>query len=137
MSRVLVKVLLSAGLLGMWGASAQERSWTYPDQLDAIVAAPNSHKILFEDDRVRVLEVTIAPHQREPVHTHRWPSVMYMDVPSKFRYYGADGKPEFEAGETERSAMKPMTKRFGPEQPHSVENLTDIPFHAIRVELKK
>ncbi len=60
-----------------------------------------------------------------------------MDVPSKFRYYDADGKPEFAAGETERSAMKPVTRRFNLEPPHSVENLTDTPFHAIRVELKK
>jgi hypothetical protein len=120
-------------------ASAQSphETWPYPDSLDAMIAAPNSHRVLLENDRVRVLEVTIPPHGKEPVHTHRWSSVMYMDVPSKFRYFDAHGKALFESGSDNRAAMKPMTMWFKPEEPHSVENLTDVPFHGIRVELKK
>jgi hypothetical protein len=120
-------------------ASAQSphETWPYPHSLDAVIAAPNSHRILLENDRVRVLEVTIPPHAKEPVHTHRWPSVMYMDVPSKFRYFDGDGKAQFESGWDSRAEMKPTTMWFKPEEPHSVENLTDIPYHAIRVELKK
>jgi len=53
--------------------------WPYPDSLDALVAAPNFHRVLFENERVRVLEVTVPPHQREPVHTHRWPRVLYKE----------------------------------------------------------
>src|SRR2546427_3854450 len=30
--------------------------WPWPDSLDALAAAPESHRLLFENDRVRVLE---------------------------------------------------------------------------------
>ncbi len=118
-------------------ARSRQEAWAYPDSLDAVIAAPNTHKILLENERVRVLEVTIPPHGKEPVHTHRWPSVMYIDVPSKFRYYDAQGKVLFESGSDNRKEMKPVTRWLKPEEPHAVENMTGIPYHAIRVELKK
>ena len=52
--------------------------WWRPE-LEAITAAPQNHKVLFENDTVRVLEVTIAPHTQEPLHVHRWPAVIYID----------------------------------------------------------
>ena len=52
--------------------------WEYPDSLDALVAAPGSHRLLFENDDVRVLETTIGPGETVPLHTHRWPSVLYV-----------------------------------------------------------
>ncbi len=35
------------------------KAWPWPDSLDALRAAPNYHRLLFENDRVRVLEVRI------------------------------------------------------------------------------
>lgn len=55
--------------------------WPWTDELDAPIAAPDSHRLLFENDRVRVLEVVIAAGAREPEHTHGWPSVMIVDEP--------------------------------------------------------
>src|SRR5271165_1175988 len=43
--------------------------------LDAVIAAPKHHKVLFENGQLRVLEVTLEPNDEEPVHHHRWPSV--------------------------------------------------------------
>jgi hypothetical protein len=40
-------------------------------------AAPN-HKILLENDKVRVLDVYVATGEVEPVHSHRWPSVLHI-----------------------------------------------------------
>jgi hypothetical protein len=37
-----------------------ENNWTWPPSMDAVVAAPESHRVLFENDDVRVLEVIIA-----------------------------------------------------------------------------
>jgi len=48
----------------------------WPPHLDALVAAPANHRLLFEDDAVRVLEVTVEPGERENLHHHRWPSLM-------------------------------------------------------------
>ncbi len=47
----------------------------FPDGYDAVQAAPNSHKVVFENAFVRVLEVTVpAAGKIEPMHHHRWPS---------------------------------------------------------------
>jgi quercetin dioxygenase-like cupin family protein len=55
--------------------------------MDALVAAPGSHRVLLENDWVRVLEVVIEPGAREPEHTHQAPSVMIVDEPAPIRYY--------------------------------------------------
>jgi hypothetical protein len=54
--------------------------------MDAILAAPCSHRVVFENARTRVLEVSIAAGEREPEHTHRWPSVMVVHGPARIRY---------------------------------------------------
>jgi hypothetical protein len=51
--------------------------------MDALLAAPASHRVLVDNDRVRVLEVVIEPGTREPEHTHRTPSVMIIDEPAR------------------------------------------------------
>ncbi|OGX87506.1 hypothetical protein [Hymenobacter coccineus] len=43
------------------GPPAAAAPWPWPDSLDAVVAAPQFHRVLFENDRVRVLEVTVGP----------------------------------------------------------------------------
>jgi hypothetical protein len=52
--------------------------WTCPDSLDALAASPESHRLLFENDDVRVLRTCIAPGETTPLHTHRWPGVLYV-----------------------------------------------------------
>ena len=52
---------------------------TWDPALDAVIAAPAHHRVIFENDRLRVLEVTLAPDDEEPVHHHRWPSVFVFD----------------------------------------------------------
>ena len=103
------------------------------DASDAVTAAPLSHKVLFENVDVRVLDVTIPPHTREPMHTHAWPSVMYVYQPSTLSYStpGHPGKPT-----SPPPNWKAAPRLMRPEGLHSVENLGDTPFHAIRVELK-
>lgn len=43
--------------------------------IGGVQAAPNSHKVIFENGFVRVLEVIIPPPgATKPMHHHRWPS---------------------------------------------------------------
>lgn len=76
-------------------AGAQDRSG-FPDGFDAVQAAPNSHKVIFENALVRVLEVTVpAPGTTEPMHHHRWPS-FFLDWDTggctpHVRYHRGDG----------------------------------------------
>lgn len=111
-----------------------EASWPWPEEMDAIQAAPGSHQVLIDNDRVRVLEVSIAPAHREPEHTHRRPSIMIVDGPARIRYY-AQGSLEFESPPGP-GATGTRAGWMDPEGPHSVENIDDRPYHAIRVELK-
>ena len=56
-------------------ASYSQDNSGFPDGSDAVQAAPNSHRVIFENAIVRVLEVTIPPPgTTEPMHHHRWPS---------------------------------------------------------------
>jgi hypothetical protein len=48
-----------------------EQPWSWPEAMDALLAAPVSHRVLLENDRVRVLEVVIEPGTREPEQRHR------------------------------------------------------------------
>ncbi len=46
--------------------------WPWPRGLDALVAVPDSHRLLLETDRVRVLEVVIEPGElRDPRQSTR------------------------------------------------------------------
>jgi hypothetical protein len=46
---------------------------------DAVAAAPRHHKVIFENEQLRVLEVTLEPNDEDPIHHHRWPSVFVSD----------------------------------------------------------
>jgi hypothetical protein len=113
-----------------------ESPWLWPDTMDALLAAPASHRVLLENDRIRVLEVVIEPGTREPEHTHQAASVMIVDGPARIRYY-AGGTVRFESRSGSESPPSGIRVRWmEPEGPHSVENLDDRRYHAIRVELK-
>ncbi len=43
---------------------------------DAVAAAPHHHKLLMENETVRVLETRIAPGERTAVYTHQWPAAL-------------------------------------------------------------
>src|SRR6266516_6957850 len=75
--------------------SAHEQVW--PDSLDAMVAAPEHHEVLLENERVRVLDSRIKPGETVPVHTHRWASVLYVLGTSDFIRYDAEGNGVFDS----------------------------------------
>jgi hypothetical protein len=110
--------------------------WPWPPETDALLAAPASHRVLLENDQVRVLDVVIEPGVREPEHTHRAPSVMIIDGPARIRYY-ADGTLQFESQARPDAPPGPRVRWMEPEGPHCVENIDQHHYHAIRVELKQ
>lgn len=48
------------------------------DDLDGVIAAPDHHKVLFENEVVRVLETTILAGDTTPLHTHLTPTASYV-----------------------------------------------------------
>ena len=110
----------------------QPQEW--PESLDALIAAPKHHHLLFQNDRVRVLETRIAQGDTTAVHTHRWPSVIHTLSGSDFIRRDGNGKILLD---TRASQSKPT--EFGwsdPLPPHSIENVGDAEIRLIMVELK-
>jgi len=127
---LLLGALGAAFLLGQ-NSSNFDKWWT-PEN-DALAAAPQHHKVLFENDQVRVLEVTVPPGVREPLHAHRYPSVLYYISAAHLKEY-SPGVPAVDRGQKDDGGV--IFLPVGP--PHQMENLENSkPLRAIRVELKK
>lgn len=109
----------------------------WPDSLDAVAAAPGNHKVVLENDKVRVLDVTVRPGEREPVHGHRWPSVLYVIAEDNIRDYDAAGNLIYDTKTDKNPTKAPYTIWMEPQPPHSVENLSEKPLRLLRVELKQ
>ena len=108
----------------------------WPAAQDAVQAAPQNHRVIFENDKVRVLDVTVAPHTREPVHAHCWASVLYITEAGAYVDYGPEGEVLFDSRTLATPPELPMVVYKEPEAPHAVENLDDKPLHLVRVEMK-
>ena len=114
----------------------QAAPWTWPDSLDALAAAPESHRILFENDAVRVLETRIAPGEITQVHTHRWPGILYVLSFGHFVRRDRDGMLLVDTREG-GALPQPGTALWSSSlPPHTLENVDTSEIHVIGVELK-
>ena len=110
----------------------------WPKEKDAVIAAPKNHKILLENENVRVLEVNVLPGEIEAIHSHRWPSVLHIQAAGDFIDRDSSGTIIFDSRQLPTPLKFPMTIWKEPEAPHSIENLSKIiTLRLIRVELKK
>ena len=117
-----------------WKTSDEEKRW--PDKLDAVIAAPGNHKIILENDRIRVLSVTVAPGENEPLHMHRMPSVLYIIAEDDIQDFDADGKLLYDTRSQASPPKTPYAEWMPPQAPHRVVNRSKNPLRLIRVELK-
>ena len=111
-------------------------TWNYPAELDAVIAAPHSHEILLENEEVRVLKVIIPPGKKEPFHTHRWKSVMFVTSPARIRYYDETKEVAWETP-TEKPLEPKGPEWMEPEGLHAVENIDQVDYVGLRIELKR
>jgi len=102
-------------------------------EYDAVRAAPKNHKVLLENDRVRVLDVTVQPGEREILHAHCRPSVLYVAQRGALRDRDKDGHI---VRDEATAPPLPAVQWHETEPLHSVENLDAKPLHIVRIELK-
>jgi len=119
---------------GSWKASDEEKRW--PDKRDAVAAAPGNHKVILENDRIRVLSVTVAPGENEPLHMHRMPSVLYIIAEDDIQDFDANGKLLYDTRSQASPPKTPYAEWMPPQAPHRVVNRSKNPLRLIRVELK-
>ena len=108
---------------------------TWDVALDAVLAAPENHTVLFEDDLIRVLSVSIAPGAVEKPHHHRFPAVFVIDRMVNLRDFNGVTNEEISLP-IPKDAVFPITLKFAPQPLHYVKNIDTKPFHATRIEFK-
>lgn len=112
-------------------------AWPWPVALDALGSAPRHHKLLLENERVRVLETRIPPGELVPVHTHCWPSVLYVLSWSDFIRRDASGTVVLDSRAPGAGGSPPGVLWSEALPPHSLENVGAAEIRVISVELKQ
>lgn len=96
-----------------------------PDPLDV---DPVRYRMLFENERVRVLEFKDKPGEKPPIHVH--PERLIYDVGSwKRKFIHPDGRAEIAEG-------RAGEVKWSPPLVHSGENIGSRDTHALFVEFK-
>jgi hypothetical protein len=108
----------------------------WSDALDAVAAAPDHHNIIFENEHVRVLDTRIGPGETTPVHTHRWPSVVYTLQTCDFVRVSAVDRSVLDTRIHPIIIELNTPKHIAPLRPHSIRNVGDKEIRAIAIEIK-
>jgi len=114
---------------------AAAKEWPWPDSLDALVAAPEFHTLIFENEYVRVVHTHIAPGKAVPVHTHRWPCVLTIRSWSDLVRRDENGSV---LGDTRQCPPPELNHPIWQQSlpPHSVENVGGGVIDTVQVEIK-
>jgi hypothetical protein len=100
------------------------------------VAAPDHHTLLFENERVRVLDTRISAGDKTPVHMHRWPAALYVISWSHFVRYDDTGEEVLDSRNVPLLQNPPSAFWSEPLSPHSLENVGAETLRIISVEVK-
>jgi hypothetical protein len=142
--RAIAAVVLAAPMASAQQNPAPDQTFCNPESYpyDAVAAAPYSHRVVFEDEHVRVLEINLPALATEPIHIHALPSVLMGEgggKDAKFRYttYRMEGGKFVEVG---RHDIQPTdgyrTVWAPPEGPHSITNIGQVSVKFTRIEIK-
>jgi quercetin dioxygenase-like cupin family protein len=95
---------------------------------EAILAAPDVYRVVFENERVRLLEVRMAPGASSQLHSH----------PDYLVYNLSDGKVSFTSSEGEgmQLDLKAGEAMWRPAEEHAAENVGSQELRALLVEMK-
>jgi quercetin dioxygenase-like cupin family protein len=90
---------------------------------------PTASKIEFENDQIRVLRATVAPHQKTPLHSHR----------SRFGVTLTENNLRISVPDSSAQTSIRAANEFFWSEPvtHQVENISDSPMQNIEIELKQ
>ena len=113
-------VILSISLMSM-ALQCKSQDW--------VKEAPSGKKILVDNDHMRMVEVTILPGGKEPIHTHP-EYIEYIIEPAKLLVTYPGQKP------VEWATIKGKAYSGKPEPPHSIENIDNKTFKCILIEMK-
>lgn len=98
------------------------------DPLDSLKINPNTQKLIFENQFVRVIDNIVPVGVTEPMHSHPHGVVVYL----------SDGKNEVttQDGKTTVSVHSADTAVWSEPIIHAVKNIGPAPTHTIRIDVK-
>ena len=108
----------------------------FPDALDPLIASPQHHKLLFENEFVRVLDANIPAGEITNLHTHKYPASLYFISWSDFIRYDADGHVLLDSSTLEKVPLPGSAMWSNPLPAHALKNVGKIDLHVISVEIK-
>jgi len=131
--------LVAAFLAGAWSQTQTKNSaLKWPLSMEAVHAAPNNHHVLFENDSVRLLEVTVQPGQTEPLHWHMYPSVFAVNgVQPALKDHTADSTAMRPRQYEDADWSQPQCRTMPVQAPHQVTDADSFPVHFYRLEFKQ
>jgi len=104
--------------------------------LDALVAAPQHHRLAYEDEWVRVLETIVRPGDTTPLHTHELPGTLYVLSGSDFIRRDENGDVLLDSREAGIRLEPGQAIWSNPLGPHTLQNVGSSPIHMIATEIK-
>jgi hypothetical protein len=99
------------------------------EELDPLKVAGDTHKLVFENKFVRVIQAQVPAGQLEPKHRHPHGLTVYL------KDYTIEQK-TFPDGKVTRGERKFGTVAWSEPIVHEVKNVSQVTSHAIRIELK-
>jgi hypothetical protein len=99
------------------------------EALDPLKVSPDTHKLVFENKFVRVIEARIPPKGSEPKHSHPHGVTVYLAS------YDSEVT-TFPEGKTTKVHRTFGTALWSEAVVHEVKNTSTTPAHAFRIELK-
>jgi len=94
-----------------------------------VVKVSETHKVLLENEHVRVLDFHVKPGEKVGIHSHP-SSVVYYLTDAKVKYTYPDGR-------TQERTVKAGTALWIEAVTHDVENVGANEFHGLHIELKE
>jgi hypothetical protein len=149
LKRAKISLCVAGGILvasaAAWG-QAKYPDWNYPKTYDSIVAAPDNNRLLFEDNKLRFIEVTIPPSTTEPINGQPYPAVYLYDRPQPDPSLITDTKTDPSSplngqgaghGTPPAGMDGPSCDTMAPLAPHSVANHNGVTIHYWVLEFKR
>lgn len=104
--------------------------------MDAVLAAEAFHRVLLENNLVRVLDTRIEPGETVPMHAHEWPMVGYLIAWSDFVRRDEHGTITADSRQSDQKPAPGSAMWLPPMGPHTLENVGDGTLHMVTVEIK-
>jgi quercetin dioxygenase-like cupin family protein len=98
------------------------------DSMDPVQDDGRHYKVEFENAHIRVLRAHYGGHERSPLHSHPANIVITLT--------GGQVKATDASGTVTQDVVTEHSIGSGPALTHSIENLTDMPYEVVVIELK-